>query len=406
VCLGSRYHRLVPQTRTAARPPTTPSGRANRAPRARPDGRTTTAWPANAPAPVLIEQRRGPVTESRHRGHVVQVASDASIERAIGDPNVMVTLRSAVKPFALLALVESGAADDLNLTDPELAVMASSHHGEDLHVRTLQAVFRRAALSQNLLACGSDRAPLDELTRVRLARDGEAPGPIRHMCSGFHAASILLSRHAGWSLEDYWHVDHPSQAAVRSAVARCFGTVPDGLITAGDDCGVLTYAFPLVEVARAYALLGDPAGSAPDPRRAALAPSLLRIRDAMIAAPELVGGVRGSLTTSVMKAADGGLVSKSGAESLEGIGFLPGAGSAGVGRAGAGGMAVKIDDGDGRDRALGPVVVEALAQVGALDDRAVRSLAAFARPSLQDAHGDVVAHAVPVFELAPISELA
>jgi hypothetical protein len=50
-------------------------------------------------------------------------------------------------------------------------------------------------------------------------------------------------------------------------------------------------------------------------------------------------------------------------------------------------------------------VVEALSQVGCLDDRAVRSLAAFARPSARDAHGDVVAHAVPVFELAPISEL-
>lgn len=358
------------------------------------------SWPANTPAPILIEQRRGPVTESRHRGHVVQVGTDGSIERAIGDPTVVVTLRSAVKPFALVALVESDAVDELHLTDPELAVMASSHHGEDLHVRTLQAVFRRAALSQNLLACGSERAPLDELTRIRLARDGETPGPIRHMCSGFHAASILLSRHAGWSLEDYWHADHPSQVAVRSAVARCFGTVPDALLTAGDDCGVLTYAFPLLEVARAYALLADPLGVASDPRREALAPSLTRIRDAMLAAPELVGGVRDSLTTSIMKASAGGLVSKSGAESLEGIGFVPGAG-----RVAAGGMAAKIDDGDGRDRALAPVVVEALTQVGALDERAVRSLAAFAGPTARDAHGDVVARAVPVFELAPISEL-
>jgi len=279
-------------------------------------------------------------------------------------------------------------------------VMAASHHGEDLHVRTLQAVFRRAALSQNLLACGSDWAPLDELTRVRLARDGETPGPIRHMCSGFHAASILLSRHAGWSLEDYWHADHPSQAAVRSAVARVFGTVPDALVTAGDDCGVLTYGFALVEVARAYALLADPVGAAPDPRRAALAPSLTRIRDAMLAHPEQVGGARDSLTTSLIKAGGGSLVTKSGAESLEGIGFVPGAG-----RTLAGGMAAKIDDGDGRGRALAPAVVEALRQAGALDERAVRALDAFARPSVRDAHGDQVAQSVPVFELAPISEL-
>lgn len=397
--LDARYHRSVPQTRTAARRGTTATSRAGSATRSRTNGRATPAWPANAPAPILVEERRGAITESRHRGHVVQVGPDGAIERAIGDPEIVVTLRSAVKPFALMAMVESGAADELHLTEPELAVMAASHHGEDLHVRTLQAIFRRAALSQNLLACGADRAPLDELTRIRLARDGETPGPIRHMCSGFHAASIFLSRHAGWSLEDYWHADHPSQVAVRSAVARCFGTVPDALVTAGDDCGVLTYAFPLVEVARAFALLADPTGAS-DPRRAALAPWLTRIRDAMLAAPELVGGSRGSLTTSVMKAAAPHLVSKSGAEALEGVGFVPGGGGAV-----RGGLAAKIDDGDGRDRALGPVVVEALSQVGCLDDRAVRSLAAFARPSARDAHGDVVAHAVPVFELAPISEL-
>jgi L-asparaginase II len=120
----------------------------------------------------------------------------------------------------------------------------------------------------------------------------------------------------------------------------------------------------------------------------------------MIAAPEQVGGVRDSLTTSVMKAAAGALVSKSGAESLEGIGFVPG-----PGRAMAGGMAAKIDDGDGRGRALAPVVVEALRQVGGLDERAARALESLARPAVRDAQGDVVAHAVPVFELAPISEL-
>jgi len=332
----------------------------------------------------------------------VQVGADGAIERAIGDPNVVVTLRSAVKPFALAALVESGAADELNLTQPELAVMASSHHGEDLHVRTLQAVFRRAALSQNLLACGTAWAPLDELTATRLARDGERPGAIRHMCSGFHAASILLSRHAGWPLEDYWQMDHPSQVAVRSTVARVFGTTPAKLQTAQDDCGVLTYAFPLVDVARAYALLADPLGTALDATRAALGPALTRVRDAMVAAPELVGGVRGSLTTALMKARPGMLVSKSGAEALEGVGLLPGARGSG---SRPGGLAVKIEDGDGRGRALSAAVVEALHQVGALDDKTLRQLGRLHRPPTTDARGDAVAESVAVFELAPISEL-
>jgi L-asparaginase II len=340
--------------------------------------------------------------ESRHRGHIIQVGAGGVIERVIGDPGVLVTLRSAVKPFALIALVESGAADDLHLTAPELAVMASSHHGEDLHVRTLQSIFRRAGMSQALLACGAAGAPLDELTATRLARDGEKPGAIRHMCSGFHAASILLAHHAGWSVEDYWHAEHPSQAAVRSVVGRVFGVSPGALVTAGDDCGVLTYAFRLVDVAHAFALLADPLGSAPDAVRAALSPALTRIRDAMIAAPDLVGGARGSLSTSLMKARPGLLVAKSGAEALQGVGLLPGARGKG---APGGGLAVTIEDGDVRSRALAPATIEALGQVGALDDKTIRQLGRLHHPPAADAHGDTVGETVAAFELAPISEL-
>ena len=73
-------------------------------------------WPRNAPPPALVNVRRGGVVESRHRGAIVQVSADLAVERALGDPDTVVTLRSAVKPFALVALIESGAADAFHLT--------------------------------------------------------------------------------------------------------------------------------------------------------------------------------------------------------------------------------------------------------------------------------------------------
>jgi L-asparaginase II len=349
---------------------------------------------------VLVEVRRAGIVESRHRGHVVQVNAAGQVERAAGDPETLVTLRSAVKPFALVALVESGAADEFRLSAPELAILAASHAGEDVHVRTLQAVFRRAGVSQSLLACGTSGAPLDEHTRARLARDGEDPGAIRHNCSGFHAASLLLSRHAGWSLEDYWRPEHTSQVAVRSAVARAFGRSPQELQLGGDDCGVQTYAFPLVDVARAYRLLAEPAA---DPERwGSIAPHLTRIRDAMMAAPEMVGGTREMLDTVLMRRKPGRMVVKGGAESLRGIGLLAGDGR----RDGAAaGVAVKIEDGDGFARANRAVTIEALSQLGSLNEADVRALAAQHRPVSRDPQRRIVAETVVGFELAPISEL-
>lgn len=365
---------------------------------------------------MLVEVRRAGIVESRHRGHVVQVDAHGDVVRAVGDPDVPVTLRSAVKPFALVALVASGTAEEFRLSPSELAIMASSHSGEDLHVRTLQAVFRRAGLSQTLLACGTAGGPLDAQTQARLARDGEEPSPIRHNCSGFHAASILLSRHAGWTLADYWRPEHPSQAAIRDAVAAAFGVPVNRLQLGDDDCGVQTYAFPIVEVARAYRFLADPE-SANEPGRRAIAPHLRRVRDAMIAAPEMVGGTHARLDTLLMQRKPGALVAKGGAESLRAIGVVPRAqGRGGSARTGdapppppgdePSGVAIKIEDGDGFERANHAVTVEALRQIGLLDDGDADALGPQWHPVTYDAHHRVVAETVAGFELAPIAELS
>ena len=48
--------------------------------------------------------------------------------------DVMDRLRSTVKPFGAVALVEAGGVEAFDIEPPELAILASSHSGEDLHV--------------------------------------------------------------------------------------------------------------------------------------------------------------------------------------------------------------------------------------------------------------------------------
>ena len=218
------------------------------------------------------------------------------------------------------------------------------------------------------------------------------------MCSGFHAASLLLSRMKGWTLPDYWRPDHPSQQASAAQVARVFGVRTAELVTATDACGAPTFAFPMVAVARAFAVLAHPAGAA-----TGLEPSLTRIRDAMIGAPEMVGGSREASDTMLMRTRPGGLVSKTGWEGLRGVGLMEGARGA---NAGACGMAVKIEDGDASGRASRAATVEALAQLGALDASALERLNDLHRPPMKDPRGVEIAATVPVFQLAPLSELA
>lgn len=353
---------------------------------------------------MLVRQLRNGIEESVHRGDIVEADVNGRLIRQLGDPERVVTLRSTVKPFGVVALIEAGGIEAFDLEPAELAIMASSHSGEDFHVRTIQGAFRRAGVSQALLACGSEGMPLDPLTAARLARDGEKASPIRHMCSGQHAVSLLLSRLKGWDLETYWQPQHPSQAAYRSAVARAYGTTPERLLTAIDGCGVETYAFPLRQVAQAYAFLADPSAvGAKDPRRG-LVSALTKIRDAMLANPEMVGGRHDRLDTSLMKAVEGQIISKAGMEALRGIAILPGTRVGSNGTA-ASGMAVKIEDGDGYDRGTWAASVEALRQAGVLDAQALRVLARYHKPTILDPHGRVGAESIAEFQLAPVGEL-
>ena len=375
--------------------------------------RRSTAKPVRAAArpgsgravpPILVRQVRNGIEESVHRGDIVEVDAAGRLIRQLGDADRVVTLRSTVKPFGLLALIEAGGIGAFDLEPAEIAILASSHSGEDLHVRTLQGIYRRTGVSQSSLACGSEGMPLDALTASRLARDGEKAGPVRHMCSGQHTVSLLLSRLRGWDPAEYWKPGHPSQIAYRAAVAAVFDTPSGSLRTAVDGCGIETFAFPLREVARAFAMLADPSAIPAGDRRVELAPSLTIVRDAMLANPELIGGRHDRLDTSMMKAAPGRLISKSGMEALRGVAILPGP-RIGTQSTAASGLAIKIEDGDGYDRGTWAASVEAVRQVGALDGGALRDLARYHRPVSLDPHGRAAAEAVPEFELVPVGEL-
>jgi L-asparaginase II len=367
-------------------------------------GRPRAKARARAESPILVRQLRNGIEESVHRGDIVEADASGRLIRQLGDPDRLVSLRSTVKPFGVVALIEAGGIESLDLEPAELAIMASSHSGEDFHVRTIQGAFRRAGVSQAYLACGSEGMPLDPLTSARLARDGEKPSPIRHMCSGQHAVSLLLSRLKGWDMETYWQPQHPSQVAYRAAVARAYGTTAEQLQTAIDGCGVETYAFRLRQVAQAYAMLADPSAIPAKDPRSSLAPALTRIRDAMLANPEMIGGRHDRLDTSLMKAAEGRLISKAGMEALRGIAILPGPRAETNGE-GATGMAIKIEDGDGYDRGTWAASIEALRQTGVLDGQALRMLARYHTPTFLDPHGRVAAEAIAEFELAPVGEL-
>ena len=56
-------------------------------------------------AEPLVQVKRGSITESRHRGHVVAVEPDGTIVASLGFPPLVTFPRSSAKPFQALPLL-------------------------------------------------------------------------------------------------------------------------------------------------------------------------------------------------------------------------------------------------------------------------------------------------------------
>ena len=338
---------------------------------------------ASAP-PVLVEVTRGDRIESVHRGAVAVVASDGRLVASVGDPDFFAFVRSSAKPFQLAPFVASGRFDDYRLGTEALAIMASSHSGEDRHVRLVQEILRGAGLTSSVLQ-NQVHPPYDSATAQRLLRDGEKPTALRGNCSGKHAAMVLFAKASGWPIESYWHPEHPVQRLALETISALSDVPAEEVATGTDGCGVVTFGMPIRGLATAFARLADPSAVADPPLRSALT----RIRDAMMAHPELVAGEHRRIDTALMRAHPSRIVSKGGAEGVLAMGIPPGALSQEAPFGGEPmGIAMKVEDGNLARRAGDVASIDVLRQLGLIADPPSDALSEYANPPIVDPRGE------------------
>jgi L-asparaginase II len=286
------------------------------------------------------------VLECVHRGSVAVCRPDGSIEFALGTVDQPILPRSACKMVQALPLVESGAADSAGLTDRHLALACASHNGAAIHSGLTLAWLDGLGLGETDLRCGPQvPADADAVEALRVA--GEQPCQLHNNCSGKHSGMLTLNRHLGGSSE-YIDPDHPVQRAVRAATEETADQNVAG--HAVDGCSAPNFAITLSGLARQMAGFARPDQAFGGVRRDAAT----RLRDAMMAHPELVAG-EDRACTNIMRACAGKAAVKTGAEGVF-IGILPETGL---------GIALKIDD--GATRSSEAAITALLARYGALD---------------------------------------
>jgi L-asparaginase II len=342
------------------------------------------------PLALLVEVKRGSITESRHYGHLLIMDGDGQVLASHGAPEIVTFLRSSAKPQQMVPLVATGAADHFGFTDAEIAVACGSHNGEAEHTEAVASMLSKIGLDEGALHCGTHE-PYGKGVAEELKRRGEKPTPLYNNCSGKHAGMLALALYLKAPVENYEEAEHPVQRLIARTVAEFSGVPVNELGMGVDGCSAPNFAVPVRAMALMYARLVRPPAFFDDATRAAAA----RVVNSILAHPEMVEG-EGELDTELMRACRGRLISKVGAEGVYTAGVLP------TERFPKGlGVAFKIEDGDKGDRARSPVAVEIIRQLGLLTE--TQAVERFARPVIRNHRGDAVGQVVTAFELKDMS---
>lgn len=277
-------------------------------------------------AEILVDIVRSRFVEGHHRGSVVALAADGSVDWALGDVDSQIYPRSCNKPMQAVGMLRLG----LSLDGELLALAAASHSGEPFHIAGVRRILAEVGLDETALQTPPDY-PLDEGAKAAFLRAGAEKSPIAMNCSGKHAAMLATAAVNGWPIETYRDPDHPMQRVITTTFAELTGEVVNSVGV--DGCGAPLLSTSLTGLARAFRSLVI--GGAGSPER--------RVTDAFVGYPEYASGT--NRDEAALLRAIPGAIAKGGAEASYAL-ALP------DGRA----VALKIEDGHPRAR---PVVMAA-----------------------------------------------
>jgi len=240
----------------------------------------------------LVDYRRNGVSETTIHGAIAWASGDRIVHSFGG--NVLCYGRSMMKPVTMKVF-----ADDIgDLLDwPARAISLASHNGDVEHVAAAQSILDEAEW-------GLMQTPLD-VPLVQFGRQVRRPRRWYHCCSGEHAAILRGCRVRGWERVGYTLPQHPFFGAYVDVLRRYLGADWRPVRVARDGCGLPTVSNTVNELAKLYA-------------------ALARTRDddwiweAMVRHPDLIGGFN-RLDSTILKAGDGAVIAKEGADGLLGL---------------------------------------------------------------------------------------
>lgn len=329
--------------------------------------------------PLVIVTRTNRI-ESIHEGSICVTDHNNHPIYSIGNPKTTVYFRSAAKPIQAVALVHSGAMEQFNITLEELAVVCSSHSGEDFHRDAVSSILHKIGLTEKNLLCGIAN-PYNRKIHDTLIQSGQRPSPLYNCCSGKHAGMLALCQYYHYPTEDYNRPEHPIQQLIRKTIANLLELDVHELPIGIDGCGVPTFLLTLHQASYLYSLLAQGTSG-----RTQYHQAFGQIQKAMTSFPKMVNGDH-EFCTDLITITKGKVIGKVGAEGIYCV-AIPDRQL---------GICLKIADGN--ERGVYPVIVHVLRQLRVLTDEEMEQLQNWAYPPEKNHLGKIIGYRIPMCDI-------
>jgi len=262
---------------------------------------------------ILLKIYRGNLVENIYRGDIAIVKGAENHALSVGDMEKITYWRSAAKPIQVMPVILSGAADKYELTDKEIAIMASSHSGEEKHIKLIYNILDKISLDEKDLLCGIC-PPIHKPTAKYIHKNKIKISPVYNPCSGKHVAQLTLCQYYGWRVNDYYKLEHPVQQTILDIIAKMAEYPKEKIYLGIDGCGVPVFGLPIKNMSFAYMRIVNRELLPLEYQQAAK-----RIFLSMIKYPDIIGGTD-RFDTALMRISEGKLLAKSGADGVFCIG--------------------------------------------------------------------------------------
>jgi len=335
-------------------------------------------------AEVIVKVYRGKLIENIYRGDIAIVNNEGQTIYSIGNSDKITYWRSAAKPIQALAVIYSGAHKRYNLTEEEIAIMISSHNGEERHIKLVYSILKKINLTEENLHCGVC-LPVHKPTAKSLKEKGVEITPVYNPCSGKHVAQLTLCQHYGWSIDDYYNIGHPVQKMILDIISAFTQYPKEQIYLGSEDCGVPVFGLPIYCMSNAYARLTNWEVL---PRK--YQESARGIFNSMVKHPGLIAGID-RFDTDLMALSDGNLVAKSGSDGVFSIGIRNKDYKTGMG------ITIKMESGN--MKFLPMAVIRILEQLKIFPKEKIKKLNKYLPPDIKNFRHEKVGYFISDFYL-------